>query len=84
MIKHFCDVCGEEIANEKERVVLEVRIQRGLPRITRTVEYHTGCVDKAFGKGFSESVIAEDAEAKKRIAERRAAREAKNNDKTET
>ena len=84
MIKHFCDVCGEEIANEKERVALEVRIQRGLPRITRTVEYHTGCVDKAFGKGFSKCVITEDAEAKERIAERRAAREAKNNDQTRT
>lgn len=60
------------------------RLQRGLPRITRTAEYHTGCVDEAFVKGFTESVIAEDAETKKRIAERRAARKAKNNDKTET
>ena len=77
MIKHFCDVCGEEIANEKERVALEVRIQRGLPRLTRTVEYHTGCVDKALGKGFFESIKAEDAELKRKAAERKAMREAK-------
>lgn len=80
MTKHYCEICGEEITSLNELVKVEVRIRRGLPRLTRIAEYHADCVDKALGRGFTESVIAEDAEAKKRIAERRAAREAKNND----
>lgn len=52
MIKHYCEICGKEITSLNELVEVEVRIRRGLSRLTRTAEYHADCVDKAFGKGF--------------------------------
>ena len=80
MIKHFCEICGEEIESLNDLVEVEVHIRRGLPRLTRTAEYHTICVDKALGKGFTESVKAEDVELKRKAAERKAMREAKSNE----
>ena len=79
MIKHYCEICGEEITSLNELVEVEVRIRRGLPRLT-TAEYHADCVGKALGRGFTESVKAEDAELKRKAAERKAMRGAKTNE----
>lgn len=80
MTKHYCEICGEEITSLNELVKVAVRIRRGLPRLTRIAEYHADCVDKALGRGFTESVKAEDAELKRKAAERKAMREAKTNE----
>lgn len=82
MTKHYCEICGEEITSLNELVTVEVRIRRGLPRLTRTAEYRADCVDKALGRGFTESVKAEaeGAELKRKAAERKVMREAKTNE----
>ena len=84
MIKHFCEVCGKEIENLKQIVRAEVRIRYGHPKFNSyDFEYHIDCVDKAFGKGFSEKLIDSEKQTQQRIAERKVEREAKKKEVSE-
>ena len=63
----------------KKKVLISTQGSAGLPRLT-TAEYHADCVGKALGRGFTESIKAEDAGLKRKAAERNAMREAKTNE----
>lgn len=78
MIKYICNFCGQEI-DGKDLVRMELRIRSRLPRLSRNLEMHKDCMDKAFGDDFVEGILKEDYEKKERIAARKKEQEAAHN-----
>lgn len=74
MIKHYCDKCGRELAND-EKCRINVSISGALSCSSANLEYCTECVSTAFSEEFTAKIKADSEERKRRIAERRAERE---------
>lgn len=76
MLKHFCDRCGRQLESGFTRCV--VRFRSGPLRPAEAeVDLCPGCIDMAFGDGFTERITAEYAAKRKAAEERRKERLAK-------
>lgn len=75
MMKRFCNYCGKEL-HGTEYVGADVTFRIGLPyRDAQRVEFCKGCVDSAFGEGFTARLKEECDKKQAASAERRKARE---------
>lgn len=74
-MRRFCNYCGKEL-HGTDYVGADVTFRIGLPyRETQRVEFCKGCVDSAFGEGFTERLKEEYDKKQAASAERRKARE---------